>query len=88
MENHKAPKKPHSLRNNKTNQSTQSLSTVNIPTHNMFYRTDHIVSDRDNMQSPSTSSVGSYYSQFSVGGNNESNDSETLEGGYHYQNLL
>lgn len=78
----------HSLRNNKTNESMQSPSTVSVPTHNMFYRPAHIVSDHENMHSPSTSSVGSYYSQFSVEGDNVSNDSGTLEGGYHYQNLL
>lgn len=43
-----------------------------------------MVSDRDNIQSTSTSSVGSYYSQFSAEGKNVSNDSGTLEGGYHY----
>lgn len=80
----------HSLRNNETtNQSMQSSSTVSVPTHNnMFYHQAHIVSDRNNIKSPSTSSVGSYYSQFSVEGNNVSNDSGTLEGGYHYQNVL
>lgn len=78
----------HSLLYNETNQSMQSPSTVSVPTHKIFYRPAHIASDRNNMQSPSTSSVGSYYSQFSVEGNNVSNDSEILEGGYHYQNLL
>jgi len=78
----------HSLRNNETNQSMQSPLTVSVPTHHMFTHPTRIVSDRDNIPSPSTSSVGSYYSQFSVEGNSVSNDSGTLEGGYHYQNIL
>jgi len=51
----------HSLRNNVTDQSMQSPSTMSVPTHNMFYRPAHIVSDRENMHLPSKSSVGSLY---------------------------
>lgn len=80
----------YSLRNNQTtNQSMERPSIVNVPTHNIiYYRPTHIVSDRDNMQSPSISTIGSYYSQFSVESNNVSNDSGTLEEGHNYQNLL